>query len=179
MGFLKSVISAQKRANREAFDGIESVRAQIVVLKDRRRAVKSMAVPLSDALAALDRGLDAEIARAVEEFNIASLVRPANRTPYLSMELHARNTLGFVLLAGRENIRSALAEKVEASYEGADGIQAEDRAATFAKIDAEILSLELLDERLVREMEAADLQVLRRSDADPRAVLAHDSELPE
>jgi hypothetical protein len=54
----------------------------------------------------------------------------------------------------------------------------DERQRQLAKIDKDLLDLELLEESIVRAGTRAGFKVRRRPDSDPRAVLAHDNDLP-
>jgi len=47
----------------------------------------------------------------------------------------------------------------------------------LARIDAELLDAELAEEGVIRDLEASGFDMLRRPDADPRALLAADEVL--
>lgn len=70
-----------------------------------------------------------------------------------------------------------LAQHLVRFLEGApEGVTAEQRAASHAKVNAELFALELAEERLIENSEAEGAPIARRGDADPRAVLWVDAD---
>ncbi|TGQ94637.1 hypothetical protein EN851_03535 [Mesorhizobium sp. M8A.F.Ca.ET.208.01.1.1] len=84
----------------------------------------------------------------------------------------------FALAFAAPLMRERLAAEISAEYSAGDGPTAEAHKQMLAKLDAELLELEMAEEALLRAAEAAGIEILRRIDADPRAVLAADSALP-
>ena len=89
-----------------------------------------------------------------------------------------RNQFGFMCAVAPAGVFEFLARGLDAAYAEGPGLTAAERATRLAKADARLLELSLAEEAAVRALEAAGMAVARRPDADPRAVLAADSDLP-
>lgn len=75
-------------------------------------------------------------------------------------------------------MRQALTMRLDNVYSKKSGLTDEERAAAIGAADRNLFALEMAEEGLIREAERAGIDVLRRADADPRAVLAADEVLP-
>jgi len=69
-------------------------------------------------------------------------------------------------------------EEVEAFYASASGLSDEERKHQLRELDRKLLDAELAEESMIRSAENSGFAIIRRRDADPRAVLAHDKVLP-
>lgn len=183
-GAFSAMMGDQAKAVAGATADLEAVRTRIAGLTAERERVTFLPVPLEVAVAAMDREIDATIARDISAVNINGLIRPFPGTAqsvnfYGRREDPAANWLGLIFLAGRAAIRAALIAEMERDYAGQTGITETDRAALIATISTEILDLELIEESMIRGFEAVGLPAQRRGEADLRAVLAFASDLPQ
>lgn len=89
-----------------------------------------------------------------------------------------RNQFGFMCAVAPAGMFDFLARKLDDTYAGGPGLTAAERATRLSKADAHLLELSLAEEAIIRACEAAGMVVMRRAEADPRAVLAPDSALP-
>lgn len=89
-----------------------------------------------------------------------------------------RNQFGALCAVAPAGMFAFLARNLDAAYAEGPGLTAAERATRLAKADARLLELSLAEEAAVRALEAAGMAVMRRADADPRAVLAPDNALP-
>ena len=170
---LKKLLAGSRKAASSVSEGLQELRLRRLRLLDERDELASRPVPQHEALAALDRDLDELVDTAKRETNIRSLTRAEN--PAWTIP---QNGILIALLIGtnREAFRSQLAEMIAPAYADAKPIEAAEREAALRRIDEELLDIELAEESAIRAAEAAGLSVLRRADADPRAVLAADDE---
>lgn len=171
---LKKLLAGSRKAAASVSDGLQELRFRRLRLLDERDEIAARPVPKDEALAALDRDLDELIDTAKRETNIRSLTRadnPAWTIPQNGM------LLGLLIGANRDAFRSHLAEMIAPAYADAKPIEAAEREAALRRIDDDLFDLETAEEAAIRSAEAAGLSVLRRADADPRAVLASDQEL--
>jgi hypothetical protein len=76
-----------------------------------------------------------------------------------------------------EYIKQAMREKMAAA--GRTGLTDAKCEAKLTALDRELLDLELVEESLIRTAERGGFAIPRRHDANPLAVLADDSVLPE
>ncbi len=172
---LKKLLTGSRKAAASVTDGLQELRMRRLRLLDERDEIAARPVPQAEALAALDRDIDELVAIAMRETNVRSLIRaeaPAWTIPPNGV------LMGLLIGANRDAFRKQLAEMIAPAYEnGAQPIGADEREATLRRIDDDLLEVELAEEAAIRAAEAAGMSVLRRADADPRAVLAGDDAL--
>jgi len=75
-------------------------------------------------------------------------------------------------------LRRAVLDHIEDHYSTVEHMTEAERRKELESLDERILSLELTEEAILRSAEQAGFQIERRTDADPRAVLADESSLP-
>lgn len=172
---LKKLLAGSRKAASSVSEGLQELRLRRLRLLDERDEIAARPVPMDAALAALDRDLDDLLVTAKRETNVRSLTRadsPSWTIPQNGI------LIALLISANRHSFRDQLAELIAPAYaNGAKPIEADEREATLRRIDDELLDLEMAEEGAIRGAEAAGLSVLRRADADPRAVLASDEEL--
>lgn len=174
---LSQMVAKTRSATAEVHEGLESVRVRIIALKDQRAHMEVLPVPKALAIERLDQFVAFLSERSDRLISPNTFMqREEYRPPAVSSShYHAGDlALGFVLQLMRERLASG----IEAKYAPGDGPTVEEHRRMLAKLDAEILDLELVEESLVRAAEAAGIETLRRGDADPRAVLASNEALP-
>lgn len=172
---LKKLLAGSRKAAASVSDGLQELRLRRLRLLDERDATAARPVPKDDALAALDRDINELVDIAKREANVRSLTRADN--PSWTIPQNGL-LIGLLIGANRDAFRDQLAAMLEPAYaNGAKPISADEREATLRRIDDDLLDLEIAEESAIRASEAAGLSVLRRADADPRAVLAADDEL--
>lgn len=172
---LKKLLAGSRKAASSVSEGLQELRLRRLRLLDERDEIASRPAPKDEAVAALDRDIDELVAIAMRETNVRSLIRaeaPAWTIPPNGV------LMGLLIGANRDAFRKQLAEMIAPAYEnGAQPIAADEREATLRRIDDDLIDLEKAEEAAIRGAEAAGLSVLRRVDADPRAVLASDEAL--
>jgi hypothetical protein len=165
----------------------EKLAGEVPALRERIRALRVERAELTEApidkRTALER-IDAHLAYLAGEARV-------NVGAYVSREAsHARDliapaqvgesghvgfapVLAFLAWYSADVIRAKLVADVEAYYAARDGVDDVALAERLAAIDAELLALETDEERAIMALEAAGVRsVMRRSDADPRALVA-------
>jgi hypothetical protein len=175
---LKKLFSRQRDAARELAQSVESIRSEILRRQDEAARIAGQPAERAEALAALDTGLDRMAERGADALSIGSLALPGFRAPHLSLNVPANWTMDVIALVARDQLRDVLAEKLAEFYDGRDVMSRAKRGPRVETLEAEILDLELAEEALIREAERANVPVMRRDSADPRAVLAADAALP-
>lgn len=159
---------------------VEGLRDTVAALKTKRRQIETQPVPMSEALDAIEAGLDRLERDAAGRFdNLAALMRPANGRPHLTFDPHPSTLPAMLVLVARDVIAERLRGNVVAAYEsaGLTGITADDRRAALQELDTTVLAVEAAEELMIRRAEAADLEILRRGDANPAVVLAPAADL--
>ncbi len=159
---------------------VQALRDQVAALKARRREVERLPVLMTEALDAIDSGLDALVANATKHLeDSTSVLRPGGGRPRLDFSPSIENLPSLLALIARDTLADAMRARVIEAYEaeGSEGISATDRRAALAEIDADILATEAAEEMVIRTEEADGSEILRRGDANPAIVLAFDDEL--
>jgi hypothetical protein len=174
---LKSQRNNARKAVDQSREAVDQLRAMRHRLLDERRDVERRPRPLEEAKAAAEQDVQGAVKRALDGLNLAPLMRPApGREPGLRLDDRDLHVLAFA--ASADAIGAALTARLEDEYASeAEPLTAAEKSAELDRIDDEILAAELAEEGVVRELEAAGFEILRRPDADPRALLAAASEL--
>ncbi|WP_223428862.1 hypothetical protein [Tateyamaria pelophila] len=177
---IEKLTTRRKAATKGAGDArkaLSELRQMGSRLRDQRADIEARPVPLAEAQDAAAQAVLREAEGAIADLNLSSLTRPQDcRTPTLSLDARQMAMLAFASQA--EGMAALLSAALAEQYRDMpQGIAADERAATLAKIDADLLACELAEEATVREQEREGAAPLRRGDADPRAVLANDAEL--
>ena len=147
---------------------IETLRAKIDAAKARRREVECAPLPRAEAIAMIR----ANIEKAAAEWRAGFSLAPVRAYPPYAIGALRLDTVPPAVITP-DLLEKALIAALDASpRQFADGPPARERPAALAAIDAEILALEIDEERAICEAEAIGQQIDRRPDADPRAVLA-------
>ena len=160
---------------------IESIRARRLDLIEERKVADGARRPLAEAEAALGRLLDDIVAGLVDidlsalsdhrARGLPEILRPNSD---IGNKINDRLLLALIVASNRSGAREALSKVLRTGYEHTDTMTSSDREAKLAEIDAELLRLEIDEERIVRESEEAGMPILRRDDADPAVVLLRD-----
>jgi hypothetical protein len=181
--------SAQIDVN-STLEDVDNLRAQIDSLREERAAVEVAPRPQVEILASLDGWLDAAATEATDRLRLGRLL---DRTQPVALTLPtfvdraaatinaapAVETLfGLLIATNRKAIRSLLSDQLSDLMADRPGLTDGERADRLAELDGALLATEFAEERAVRALEAAGVEVLRRSDASPLAVLADDAALP-
>jgi len=177
----------QKTATTEAFAAITEVRDRRLSLLADREHIANAPIPLADAMGAIDQWIDENA--AAFDVSFAGLVYPQFRSqPGFSFPVRpgergldsspaVGQLLGLVIATNRSAVRELIVRQLSDTLEGRETIGAADRERRLAEIDAEIEAVERVEERLVRDAEAAGLPILRRDDARPEIVLLAEASL--
>lgn len=174
-------------------DEVEELRREIVTARDERKRLRGLPLPLGEAVRRLDDWLDRVEDEAITVLPLYNLTRSG---PDVAAGLDASlpvvstadgvafdvrpavaQVLGLLVASNRDRLRGVVIERLREWYGDRDTATPGEADARIAEIDAKLLRLELQEERLIREAEAAGLTVLRRADLDPRVALAADEAL--
>ncbi|HZF31346.1 MAG TPA: hypothetical protein VE907_19680 [Gammaproteobacteria bacterium] len=163
---------------------VQRLRASIAKLKAERAELLQAPVTKGEALARIDAHLDylaGEAAVNVTPFLTRGPPQPRDLIPPAQTRLvdgiatvGFDSVLRFLAWHNREALRAALVAGVNRYYETrSDGVDDETLAQRLAALEAELLELETDEELAIMALEAAGVRtVLRRADADPRALIA-------
>ncbi|MER8844032.1 MULTISPECIES: hypothetical protein [Mesorhizobium] len=171
---IKTALSASRKATNELADGLTSVRDRIAKLGQERQAIEGADCSLDQALERL-AGFMNYMRQPLNDYYVGQFLQPSGR-PDVGMNTDQAARLALAL--GADAWAKAMEGKIRQALADRPGYTDAERAAKLDAIDAELLDLELVEESLIRNAEQAGFEVLRRHDANPAAVLAHDSALP-
>ncbi len=164
---MNNSVSKSKRGAKELFDGLEEIRTKVILASNDLSIIERAPVSLAIATERVDRWLeslhDDELLKSfVHRFMFPTFNAP---TP--------PEALDFMMGILSQMARGEMLKLLTGCYgEDIKGLSDDDRKERHTKKSAEILALELAEEAIIRNAEDLGLDVLRRSDADPRAVLA-------
>ena len=176
---LSKLFARQKSATRDLVDGLEKLRVNNLVLRDQAEGLRRLPVDRKRAIAAVDAGIAALAGQYDDRHLIGGLTRPMDGHPHLALDrLPANMAPAFLAVVVPDLLRAALIERVDGFYADREDPPENQRAKLIAQLEAEIADLEAAEEGLIRQAERSGLPILRRADADPRAVLAADTSLP-
>lgn len=169
---------------------IDDVRETIATLRTERDRVARAPRPASEILSLLDDHLDRLATDGIDALRLGrltrrdepvSLVLPHHidkTTASVDASPATRALLGIIIATNRQAFREIVKGQVEDLTRDRPGMSDDELSAKLAALDAEILSAELSEEAAIRSLEVSGVNILRRSDADVRAVLADDSAVP-
>lgn len=151
-----------------ALDEVEELREKIDTLKARREEVADAPIPLSEALSKLDQALDGLAARFSPDIGL--LGKNASHQDFAIGHGTGDRPTEMLVWLFRDQIRQRIAEEMTA-HAPKGALAAKQRADRLAEIDRDLLAAEREEEALIVELEAGGFEIVRRPDADPRAVL--------
>jgi hypothetical protein len=158
-------------AVKDRVQAVETIRAEIDALKERRNTVEAAPAPVGDLIAAAHSEVDRLAAKGAPTFW-------RNRRDGSPVSLnHSGNIAGapdisgyFLIWAAADLVKQRLSELINQADDGV-GVTDADRAAELADLDAKLLKAERLEEANVVAAADAGLTITRRREADPRALL--------
>lgn len=175
---VRAKVAAARRALSTSGEGIEGIREAIRALESERERERGAAVPLAEAVEAVDQ-LIGRLAAHAQHASLSTVIAAAELGRVASVDLHSRQvgaSFGFIVDALRPALRDCLIAALEERYaELQPGLPRDARAERLAELDHQILDLSRQEEQLVNELAESGLAIDRRGDADPRAVLGLDA----
>lgn len=164
---MNNSVAKSKRGAKELFTGLEEIRTKVILASNDMSDIERAPVSLAIATERVDRWLeglhDNELLKGfVQRFMFPSFNAP---TP--------AEALDFMMGILSQMARGEMLKVLTSCYgENLNGLSDDDRKSRIIKKSAELLALELSEEAVIRNAEELGLDVLRRPEADPRAVLA-------
>jgi ribonuclease HI len=158
---------------------VQTIRERITDRQQARKAVTRALVSQRESHARIASWLEQAQSRGA--LSVGAFIRPGSNPKSFRLlptdtnspaELASAIEALLATLAG-DALADALGASVEdeAAAAGGWGLPAAERAERLAAIDAELFGLELDEEHAIERLEAEGVVILRRRDADPRAVL--------
>ncbi|WP_226553577.1 hypothetical protein [Celeribacter naphthalenivorans] len=192
MSLLKK-LTASRSAVTDAMDQLDVIRAKNADIQSEIRRLEVAPLPVGEALELFDNWAEKQAEEAFQSLRPELLLDPGLRAGELSLpdftyvldgksgRAHHRADevlWGLIIATALPSVRSIVEEKVEAAVLGRECLSRQERAEKIERAQVELLEIELVEEGIVRALEASGLDVQRRADADPQAVLASDASLP-
>lgn len=171
---------------------VDDLRSQITQLSAERAAVLAAPRPVEQILEALDAHLDELATDAVDRLRLARLLD--RRAPVrvglpltlgrdlaelnVNTGVAMNNLFGLLIVAARQPLRDLIADQVADLMAHREPLTDQQITGRVAEIDTALLATEMAEEASIRALETAGIEVQRRADASPLAVLAADAALP-
>ena len=173
-GLLKRTHSLMDELRRS----LQGIRSHVADLKDRRTEIEAIPVTVDVAVSRAEKWAERKVASAQQ-----SVIRPTSfaipEAKWATRSSTGEHDFGALSIAYMgDAFIEAVKQEVIRAYGDERGISEKERQRLLAENDAELLAAELSEESLIRGAEDQGFDVDRREDADPRAVLAHESCLP-
>ncbi|ANL02200.1 hypothetical protein AMJ96_CH00609 [Rhizobium sp. N113] len=169
---ITDALSITRSAGKQLNDGISGIRGHIKALRRQRSEIAALPVLADTALQRVDEYISLLTADA------RSIVPDPDRFARPEYSLPVFNIALLLAAHVGPQIAESMKVQVEELYRHRPGISDAEREMRLQEIDRKILDSELAEESMIRTAEGSGFPVLRRRDADPRAVLAHDKVLP-
>lgn len=170
---LKQAFAKQADAARSVQETVEAVRDQIIATGNDLAQLRATPEPQASAETALDREIANHMAAAQAALSreVAGLSGIARR-PVMNLDPSPEEALSLQIALNPQGFRKLIAAELAEFYKGREAMPRDQRDARIKEIEAELLALETTEEGMIRQAEAAGIEILRRANADPRAVLA-------
>ena len=181
---LTAAVTAVRRKGATVLEALDEIRAKIADEKDRLRAARVAPLPSSEAKAKAVGEIEALAERGRPDVTpvvdtgreigfptrAGDHVSLSQRTAYAS-ENDQIDAVALVAWAFKEQLIAAIEREIDDNCDDVSALSKEERDVAIASAVADQLRLEREEESLVIIAIDSGLQVQRRADADPRAVL--------
>ncbi len=147
---------------------LAKVRAEIATLTDARDDTADAAIPRNEAAARVDAVLNAIQADPIHGSSPTGL---SNSSFNITDALKMFDKPGLLVELLREPLKVYLLEVFDAEAGETTGLPAGERRKRLAELAGQIFKLEVAEEAIIEELEAAGTDVQRRADASPIAQL--------
>lgn len=189
---LRKLVSGRD-AVADTFRVIDALRESVAEAKARLARIEAAPVPPAEALAALSAWIDAKATVGVDRLGLDHVLEPGRAAQGIRLPVMLTRTeggavpdtsaaidalFGLVLAVNRDAVLHLVKGQLADLAEGRDVIPAAERHARIEAARADVLSAELHEEAACRALERLGIEVARRGDADPRALLASDACMP-
>jgi len=177
------MFSAARSATAEALDVLDQVREGLAAKRAEIARIDTAPAPVAEVMKGLGEWADRVATDAIDALRVERLLAPGRAGQGLDLpNVPATNrdasvVFGLLLAANRQAFLDLIQGQVEDLTFGVETMDEPSRAKALARAQGELAEAELLEERLVRDLEAVGVQVSRRPDASPAAVLASDRTL--
>lgn len=161
-------VTVELKSGEKLSDVIAAVRNEIAALRERLEAVKRAPLPLPD----MKQLAEEYVVRLMRQARPSvAVVGDSLRVGFRGDMAAAEDVLALVAWAAPESLCRALEREIEKLPTRADALPADERIRRVAELEAQLIALERKEEILIERAQADGLDVLRRPDANPAAVL--------
>ncbi|NKJ79643.1 hypothetical protein [Rhizobium leguminosarum] len=164
---LRKLIERSKQGGNELASSLEAIRGAIISLKVELDQVDRAPASREEAIYRLKEWLASVASVPQIDLLISRFVSSTYREPPSDIPAE------IIAAAGIASLESFMTAAIDRRYAGVTGLSFEDRRMSRADIDHRLLELEMTEEAIIRSAESLGMDVLRRSDAEPRAVLCN------
>ena len=171
--FKKKDVSAAFQGAQQIAENLESLRESILDLIESQKQVERLPVDEQTALDRVEDWVRQQANDVTGQLSPSTFGQSSQRYRFPKVDLSAA-----VAKYLAPQVEVAMKDAVSRFYQTTTGLSESERSRRLDDIDRQILDLELAEESIIREAEKYGMTLQRREDADPRAVLAHDSALP-
>lgn len=173
--FKKKDVAVAFQGARQVAENVESLRENILTLRASQRDIEQLPVEEQEALNRVERWIAHHTANVSSRSVLTTSMFGSCPKNWRFPEGQLADAVAIYLAP---QVEAAMKANVRRFYQTTSGVSEGERSDRLDEIDRQILDLELAEESIIREAEKYGMTLQRREDADPRAVLAHDSALP-
>lgn len=174
---LTDLLKRAKSVSTVITESLEEIRSQIEDLKSRQDEISELPVAEDVAVSRAVAWMQARIVAAQQ--HVGSPARFSVSPDRWKNGWESTVDFGALTLAYLgDQLLDAVSSEIKQLYAGRPGITDKERQKLLDDNDRQILDAELMEEAIIRQAEQQGYTIERRVDADPRAVLAHESALP-
>jgi len=167
-----SIFSKIGKAVGDAREELEGVRQKITDRKTERATISKTPMDKAATIGQIGELVAASAAAFDRDIAIGYLARPCHDLS-IAFELAVRNSpLGYDAWLKPDDLRERITQKMHQFWEqNPPGLSSSERRQRIAALDAEILELEIKEEQIITAAAEHGIDLERRGDADPRAVI--------
>ena len=167
----------QKAADK-LYGDITKQRDQIADLRQQHTAIKKTPRPLAEIVQDIENNVTSYAENIANDLNPGDFDKPKNFAPidlFPHMLINhetdiTRSLWSIACWANPDKMIEQLTERAKEAF-GEDGLSTEEKAKQLTAIDQKILAAEKAEESIITELRTFGFNAVRRTDADPRAVL--------
>lgn len=170
----EKLLASVRSAQDQMVNGVLSIRDRIAELTAERAELQALPVPKTVAVERLEQWV-----ASIMVIPGTPIVRPssfAGNAPGYSVPRSDFDTA--IASFAIPLIRQSALSMLDIHYETIGKVDDEANQAEITLLNRQLLDLELAEESIIRAADKNGYEIRRRADADPRAVLAHDSAMP-
>ncbi|OWY18253.1 hypothetical protein B6V73_00080 [Thioclava sp. JM3] len=164
------MISQIKKPKGDVLGALDTARQKVQAIKAQRVKIDEASVSRAEVETAVAEGLDHLSGLASTGLQLGHLV--AGNADLFRPNFQTIDIAGLLIALNRNGIEAMIKRDLDRLYSDGDGVSEAERKSQLALLKEELLAAERAEEMAVRAAEEAGFDIVRRADADPRAVLA-------